>query len=142
TMTGRHEVCEIFFTDAQTASDNVLGERGQGAHLATALLGFERGSATSAYASGTIEFERLLGLVSRRGVQHDPAIRRRLAECYTELQVLRHLGLRGLSRMTAGVPPGPESSIAKLRESEFRVQLTALAMDVLGREGAARSGRA
>lgn len=141
TMTGRHELCELFFTDATTASVNLLGGRGEGARIATSLLGFERGAATSAYAAGSLEFERLLELVAQRGLRQDAAIRLRVAECFAELQVLRHLGLRALTTLAAGVPPGPESSIAKLRESEFRVRLTALAMDVLGRDGAVRRGR-
>jgi alkylation response protein AidB-like acyl-CoA dehydrogenase len=40
----------------------------------------------------------------------------------------------------SGEPPGPESSILKLYESEYHARLTEFAMDVLGMEGLVLSG--
>lgn len=142
TMTGREELCEIFFTDASADAGSLLGKRGEGARVAMALLGFERGSAVSAHAACLVEFRRLVDLVVVAGLQDDAEVRMRVAQCFSDLQVLRHLGLRNLSTMVAGQPPGAESSISKLRESEFRVKTAALAMEVLGAESSVRRGPA
>ena len=42
-IAGGHEFNEVFFTDARTAKDNVVGEVDDGWAVANTLLGFERG---------------------------------------------------------------------------------------------------
>ena len=47
----RHEFNEVFFTDARTAKENVVGEVDDGWAVTNTLLGFERGAAPTAVAS-------------------------------------------------------------------------------------------
>ena len=140
-MTGKEEFTKVFFSDARTAANNIEGPRGAGAKVALTLLGFERGSATGAlYASYRIELDRLVELVKERGKADDPVVRQRLAWCHTKVEMLKYLGLRNLAGALNGEPPGPESSIIKLYESEYHAEVTQLAMDVLGMEALALQG--
>ena len=60
-MTGKEEFSEVFFSDARTAAENIVGPRGGGAKVALTLLGYERGSASGAtYAGYRIELDRLI----------------------------------------------------------------------------------
>ena len=54
-MTGSAEFNEVFFDDARTAKENVLGPVGEGWKVAMATLGFERGTA---FLSQQLAFER------------------------------------------------------------------------------------
>jgi alkylation response protein AidB-like acyl-CoA dehydrogenase len=140
-MTGKEEFSEVFFSDARTAADNIVGPRGAGAKVALTLLGFERGSASGAtYASYRIELDRLIELIKERGLAQDQVVRQRLAWCHCRLEMLKYLGMRTFAGALSGEPPGPESSILKLYESEYHAKVTELAMDVLGMEGLVLSG--
>lgn len=140
-MTGKEEFSEFFFTDARTAAENIIGPRGAGAKVALTLLGFERGSASGAtYAGYRIELDRLIELIKERGLAQDQVVRQRLAWCHCRLEMLKYLGMRTLDSALSGEPPGPESSITKLYESEYHAAVTELAMDVLGMDGLVLSG--
>lgn len=140
-MTGKEEFSEVFLSDARTSAENVVGQRGAGAKVALTLLGFERGSASAAtYASFRIELDRLVDLVKQRGLARDQVVRQRVAWCHCRLEMLKYLGMRTLAGALAGTPPGPESSILKLYESEYHTAVTELAMDVLGMDGLVLSG--
>lgn len=141
TMTGRAEFCEVFFTDARTDAANIVGGRGEGASVAMTLLGFERGTGSSAlHASYEIEFRRLIELIRHHHADKDPVVRQRVARLHTRLEELRCLGSEALRAGVAGDPPGAESSFMKLIDSEYHVALTDLANDVLGMESAAWTG--
>lgn len=143
TMTGEDEFCEVFFADARTAAENVVGPRGAGAKVALTLLGFERGSASGAlYASFRIEFDRLVALVKERGLDQTEWVRDRIAWFHSRLEMLRFLGERNLAGALSGAPPGPESSIIKLYESEYHSQLTEFALDILGDDALVSRGEA
>jgi alkylation response protein AidB-like acyl-CoA dehydrogenase len=133
TITGDEEFCEVFFTDARTGADNIVGPRGAGAKVALTLLGFERGSASGAlYASYRIELDRLVEMVNDRGLDQDDWVRDRLAWFHCRLEMLGFLAQRNLQGALSGEPPGPESSIIKLYESEYHSQITELALELLG----------
>ncbi|MFC0533975.1 acyl-CoA dehydrogenase family protein [Phytohabitans kaempferiae] len=141
TMVGHHEFCEVFFSDATTSADNLVGPRGEGARVALTLLGYERGSASGAvYAKFQIELERLIELIRERGLADDPIVRDRLADCWSRLQGIRHLGLRILIAAANGNQPGPESSLFKLCTSEYHATVTEFALDVLGMDATVCSG--
>lgn len=140
-MTGQEEFCEVFFDNAVTDAVNIVGQRGQGSHVAASLLGFERSaSAAAMHALLRVELDRLVALVRERGRASDPLIRQRIAWCHSKVEILALFVARFLSGTAAGTTPGPESSILKLFESEYHTAATELAMDVLGSAGLARTG--
>ena len=140
-MAGETELAEVFFTDARTSADNVIGGVNNGAKVALTLLGFERGaSGVAAAAAARIELDRLAQLVRAKGLHADQLVRQRIAQCRTEVHVMHCLALRNVSVAAAGLPPGPESSITKLLASEYRKRVTELAVEVLGMEALAPAG--
>ena len=141
-INGESEFNEVFFTDARTARDNVIGEPNGGWAVAMTLLGYERGEAAATTPIRyEMDFQRLLGLARTYGRQSDPVIRQRLAWCYSKVEIMRFLGYRALTNFLAGGQPGPEASIFKLFWSEFHKLETELALDILGPHGLTPDGR-
>ena len=140
---GGHEFNEVFFTDAQTPKGNVIGEVDNGWAVANTLLGFERGGrATSLYITYREELDRLLGVAEERGATSNPLVRQKLAWCHSQVEVMRYLGMRTLTRTLAGDRPGPESSLRKLLWSEYHREVTQLAVDIHGADAMVMAGRA
>ena len=143
-ITGGSEFNEVFFTEARTDLDNVVGEPGAGWAVAMGLLGFERGVSTLGQQVG---FARELGtvveLARRNGAYDDPVLRDRLAQATVELEVMRMNALRGLSAVTAGsdsAAGGGAGSIAKLVWGGWHRRLGELAMEVAGPDGLTARG--
>ena len=135
-ITGTAEFNEVYFNDAVTDADMVVGEPGDGWKLTLATLSFERGTAfMSAQVRWEREFHRLAEEVRRRGKHRDPRVRQRLAAAYSGLQIIKYNGLRTISGILDGGLPGPEASIGKLFWSQWHQRLGALEMDVLGDDG-------
>jgi alkylation response protein AidB-like acyl-CoA dehydrogenase len=68
-MTGEALFNEVFFTDARTAKDNVVGEVNNGWTVANTLLGFERGGRSTVLALGyRSELDAIVELARRKGV--------------------------------------------------------------------------
>ena len=81
-MTGESDFCEVFFTGARTAADNVVGDVGDGWRVAMSLLGHERGEeAATNPLLFRAELDRLIVLARERGLTSDPVVRQRLADC-------------------------------------------------------------
>jgi alkylation response protein AidB-like acyl-CoA dehydrogenase len=128
-ITGGGEFNEVFFTDARTPSDMVVGAPGEGWRVAMGLLGLERGISTLAQQVGFArEMERTIELVRDAGKIGDPVLRQRLMRSYTGLRLMSWNALRS---MGAGVP-GPEASISKLFWGTWHRDLGELMMDALG----------
>jgi alkylation response protein AidB-like acyl-CoA dehydrogenase len=137
-----HEFNEVFFSGARTARHNVVGEVNGGWAVANTLLGFERGGrATTLSITFREEMDRLLPVARQRGALDDALFRQRFASAHTRIELMRYLGMRALTQRLAGAQPGPESSIMKLMWSEHHREVTQLALDVLGAEALAPSGR-
>jgi alkylation response protein AidB-like acyl-CoA dehydrogenase len=132
-MTGTAEFNEVFFDDARTERDNVLGEVDDGWKVAMATLGFERGTA---FLSQQLGFQRelaeLIDVARVHGATDDAVIRQRLADAWIGVQIMKYNGLRMLSTLVRRGVIGPEASIGKLYWSTWHRRLGELAMDVLG----------
>ncbi|WP_020525648.1 acyl-CoA dehydrogenase family protein [Catelliglobosispora koreensis] len=128
-LTGTSEFNEVFFDEARTARDLVVGEPGQGWRIAMATLGFERGVAMLGHQ---VRFRReLSGIVAMaraNGTIDDPVIRGKLTRAWVGLEVLRAHTLRTL----AIEKPGFEASVAKLVWGKWHQGLGELAMEVMG----------
>ena len=132
-MTGSAEFNEVFFDDARTGADHVLGEVDDGWKVAMATLGFERGTA---FLSQQLGFQRelsnLVQVAQKNGAIDDASIRQRLADAYAGVQIMRYNGMRMLTSLVRQGVLGPEASIGKLYWSTWHRSLGELAMDVLG----------
>jgi hypothetical protein len=141
-ISGESEFNEVFFTDARTRKDQVIGGVNNGWAVAMTLLGYERGEAAATIPiEFRMELDRLLAFAKERGRSGDPLIRQRLAWAYSKVEIMRYLGMRTLTGYLAGNSPGPESSISKLYWSEYHQALTELATHIIGVEAVVPSGR-
>jgi alkylation response protein AidB-like acyl-CoA dehydrogenase len=139
---GHHDFNEVFFTDARTAKENVVGGVNNGWAVANTLLAYERGDdATVTGIRHGEELDRLIALARANGRIDDPVIRQRLAWCYAKVQIMRYQGLRLVTSAVNGYAQGPESSLNKLMWTEYHQKLTELALDIMGAEATAPSGR-
>ena len=136
-ITGGGEFNEVFFSDAVTDADLVVGEIGRGWGVAMDLLAFERGISTLAQQVGfERELDGLIAEAQRNGRAADPVLRQRIVSMWIGLQLMKWNGLRS---MGAGVP-GPEASISKLFWGTWHRDLGELAMDIGGIESQIAEG--
>jgi alkylation response protein AidB-like acyl-CoA dehydrogenase len=137
-MTGGSGFAEVFFTDARTPTDMLVGSLNDGWRVAMTTLMFERGGnvlgTSVTYRTMMTQLEELARKVERNGGSaiDDPAIRQRLGRLLGEVAIMRWNGLRTISPRLKGEPPGPESSLSKLYWSEWYRRATDLAMEILG----------
>ena len=131
-ITGGSEFNELFFTQAKTAEENILGGVGDGWKIAMALLGFERGASTLGqqmiFAN---EVKEIVKLAKINGAAQDPHIRQRIAKAYAGLKIMRFSALRMLSGAEKG-EWGPETYTSKIYWATWHRDLGELAMDVMG----------
>ena len=137
-LTGTSEFNEVFFDDARTSADLVLGPPGQGWAVARYLLGVERGAATfGQQIQFRREFDEVVARARQAGAVSDPVIRDRIARAWTGLQVMRWYALTVLgdgqasAEGLAGAPRAGASGL-KLLWSRWHKQLGELAMDIAG----------
>ncbi|MEQ9164118.1 MAG: acyl-CoA dehydrogenase family protein, partial [Ilumatobacter fluminis] len=118
-ISGESEFNEVFYTDAVTPKDHVVGGVNDGWRVAMALLGYERGEAAATQPIRfQAEVDRLFILAKERGVADDPVIRQKLAWAYSQVQIMRYNGMRVLTQFLQGHHPGPDAAIGKLFWSE------------------------
>jgi alkylation response protein AidB-like acyl-CoA dehydrogenase len=129
-LTGTSEFNEVFFDQARTARDLVVGEDGW--RVAMGTLAFERGVATFGQQVGfRRELDALVGLAKSNGTFDDPVIGERLARARIGLEVMRAHAIRTLQRDD----PGYEASVSKLVWANWHRDLGELAMEVAGAKG-------
>ena len=132
-MTGSAEFNEVFFDDARTAADNVVGGVGNGWKVAMATLGFERGTAfLSQQLAFKRELQEIIDLAKERGKTDDPLVRQMLADSYVGVEIMKYNGMRMLTSLVRKGVLGPEASIGKLFWSSWHRTLGERAMKVLG----------
>jgi alkylation response protein AidB-like acyl-CoA dehydrogenase len=141
-ISGESEFNEVFYTDATTPVDQVVGGVNNGWAVAMTLLGYERGEAAATLPiKFQGEIDRLFLLAKEYGVSDDPRIRQRLADAYARCQMMRYLGMRSLTGFLKGHHPGPDGAISKLYWSEYHKIVTELGMDIMGAAGLCPTGR-
>ena len=136
-MSGDHEVNQVFLTDARTGVENRIGEEGQGWTIAKFLLENERGG--SCYAPRLLRTIAEIGRLAREapsGVNgalgHDPRFRDRLSRARLEAEALEVTELRILADLAKGRAPGPQTSLAKLLGSNLGQQVDTLRLELYG----------
>ena len=139
-LTGTSEFNEVFFDQARTSADNLIGQPGDGWKIAMALLGFERGVSTlGQQMQFQNELDEVVRIAKANGAAYDPIMRQRIAQAWSGLRVLRYNSLRMLSGTQDG-SLRPEATIYKLAWSTWHLELGKLAMDVLGPEAELLAG--
>jgi alkylation response protein AidB-like acyl-CoA dehydrogenase len=145
-LTGDSEFNEVFFDDARTDADLVVGTPGDGWRVAMGTLTFERGVST---LGQQIHYARELSgvaeLAKRTGAIDDPLIRERLTRSWAGLQTMRSYALAtmdlGQHRSRPGSDMGQgQDNVSKLLWANWHRALGELAMDVQGKAGLVLAG--
>ncbi len=133
TMTGTEEFCEVFFTDARTPADHVVGGVNGGWAVVMGTLGQERALTTLPMILGfRHEVSAAIETARDRGISDDPVVRDDLARAYSGMQLINWTYYRMLTTMMRGGTMGPESSVTKLMWAEWHREMGCLAMRLRG----------
>jgi alkylation response protein AidB-like acyl-CoA dehydrogenase len=139
-LTGDSEFNEVFFDDARTDANLVVGEPGDGWRVAMGTLTFERGVSTLGqqirYAR---EHSGLVELAKANGAIDDPLIRERLTRSWTGLQAMRSYALATMDVEGTAQASGKDS-VSKLLWATWHRELGEIAMDVQGMAGLTLDG--
>jgi len=131
---------EVFFDDVFVPDEQLLGDINGGFKVAVETLMIERYAVTdeSGYAPPLESFIELAGRarLNGRSALEDGEVRARIADVFVERQGLRAIHRRALDAFANGQAPGPEGAIRKLLLGRTRQSLAALAMNLLGADGA------
>jgi alkylation response protein AidB-like acyl-CoA dehydrogenase len=146
-MTGDAEFCEVFFEGVRVPAANLVGAPGAGWQVAMGVLAHERGPVWTFTFQRRIRrsFEQLLRTARAHPAGRDavatPVMRQRLAQAWIEVEILRLVGYRSLTRMLRTGQPGLESSLEKVLGSETDQRLQQTAMELFGPAGLVTDGR-
>ncbi len=135
-LTGDSEFNEVFFDDARTEADLIVGEPGDGWRVAMGLLTFERGVST---LGQQIEYARELSAVAdlakSNGAADDPLIRERLTRSWVGLRTMRSYALATMDVEQRGGQAAGKDSVSKLLWANWHRELGDIAMEVAGYDG-------
>jgi alkylation response protein AidB-like acyl-CoA dehydrogenase len=132
-LTGSAEFNEVFFTDARTSADLVVGNVNEGWKVAMGTLGFERGTA---FLAQQLRFEQecreVIDYAKKHDLAGDAIVRQKLADAWIGVQIMKYNGFRSITQLLATGSPGPEASIGKLYWSHWHRHLGELEMELMG----------
>jgi alkylation response protein AidB-like acyl-CoA dehydrogenase len=156
TMGGGSDFCEVFYDEVRIPRANVVGKLNDGWRVAMSTLSFERGTAFLAeqvrlatlvgqlielarrtphggvVGQGTVPAPGAGGRAPVKTALDDDEIARRLALARAEVEALRSMTYRSVSRTARTGVPSAEASLIRLFFSELQQRVHALAMDILG----------
>jgi alkylation response protein AidB-like acyl-CoA dehydrogenase len=138
-ITGESHFNEVFFTDARTPEENIVGGVGEGWRVALTMLMNERmtlgGGGGGPQRRGGGE-GAIVRLARELGLFEDAETRDRVIDFFIQQRVLSMLGQR-MAENAKGKPPGPEFSIMKLMGTRVGARITELAPNLIGAAGVA-----
>ena len=134
-LTGDSEFNEVFFTNARTDADLVVGAPGDGWRVAMGTLMFERGVSTlGQQIRYGRELSGLVDLARETGAAEDPMIRERITRAWAGLQAMRSFALATMDDEDGGQVAGKDS-VSKLLWANWHRDLGELAMEIRGKAG-------
>ncbi|MCS5635870.1 MAG: acyl-CoA dehydrogenase family protein, partial [Myxococcota bacterium] len=145
-MTGSADFNEVFFNDARTPADWIVGKRGEGWLVSRTTLKHERNSIGAAQQTrmalkGLIELARKSEVAGRPALE-DSSTRQRLAELEGYVKAHQYSGYRQLTKDAKGEDAGMIAMMMKLFSTEIGHKSAALSMDLLSEEGLLSAGNA
>jgi alkylation response protein AidB-like acyl-CoA dehydrogenase len=142
-MSGEHEVNQVFFDNVRIPVSQRLGEENQGWTVAKALLEYERGA-----GAGASRLKRMIGFARAIACQenggHGPSLwaenadfRSRVAQISVEVDGLAYAEGQAAQRLSAGKGIGATASVLKMLVSTLQQRATELQLEALGQYAAA-----
>ncbi len=133
-ITGSTEFSEVFLEGVRVGREQIVGEVDQGWEIAMTTLAHERGTgfAFKEQVLQRIALEDLMRLARERGHAAAPAVRQAVAAGWIDVEIMRLMNCRTLTRLERGLEPGPESSLVKLFWAQLTQRLHQLALELEG----------
>lgn len=136
TLSGEHEVNQVFFDNVRIPVANRMGEENGGWTVAKYLLEFERGHAFASRIHGLLRQVRLMADSERNGhggsLWDDPAFRRKVSEVEIALAAVDFTERRVISQLSTGRNAGDAAaSMLKLKGTETMQLATELALEAV-----------
>ena len=138
-MTGGADFCEVFFNDAKTPKDWIVGQRGEGWKVSRTTLKHERNSIgstqqTRAILAGLVQLARETKINGKSALE-DPQTRQRLATIEGYVRAHQYSGYRTLTKDAKGEAAGTITLMNKLISTNIGHDIARLALDLLGDDG-------
>jgi alkylation response protein AidB-like acyl-CoA dehydrogenase len=133
-IVGGAEFCEVFYNEARTPKDMVVGPVNGGWGVAMGALGTERGTTLLAEH---LRINREVGemieaAVASRAIQN-PVLRRDLVRAWTDARIMEWNGIRLMSSIKGrGIDPTVQASISKVFASGAHIRMGEIAMRAMG----------
>ena len=134
-LNGERTTNEVFFDNVRVPAENLVGEPHQGWTYSRVVLGNERLS-IARIGLNRRQLARLKRIAAQQGLTTSPHFRARIAEASIELDALEAMATAMLDRARAGVAPGIEANMLKIKGSELQQRLTRLLVEAAGRSAA------
>jgi alkylation response protein AidB-like acyl-CoA dehydrogenase len=133
-ITGSTEFSEVFLDEVTVPHDAVIGVPNDGWAVAIHTLAHERGTgfAFKEQVLQRIALEGVVRLARARGRHADPSVQQAVAARWIDVEIMRLLNCRTLTRLARGEEPGPESSLVKLFWARLTQALHELALELEG----------
>ncbi|MDA7417012.1 acyl-CoA dehydrogenase family protein [Xenophilus arseniciresistens] len=135
-MSGDHELNQVFFDGVRVPVAGRIGEENQGWSVAKYLLQHERGAAWSPLLRRRLARLRAHAAQQRLVPQDAPRLAQAMAELDAAIDALEASERRALRAQARGEPPGAAPSLGKIAGSELRQRLTELQLEVAGPQAA------
>jgi alkylation response protein AidB-like acyl-CoA dehydrogenase len=141
-ITGSTEFSEVFLDEVVVPREHVIGAPNQGWEIAMTTLSHERGTgfAFKEQVLQKIAVEDLARLARERGRAGDAVVRQEIAQGWIDVEIMRLMNARTLTRLERGEEPGPESSLVKLFWAGLTQRLHQLALELEGPYAALSGG--
>ncbi|MFC1896444.1 acyl-CoA dehydrogenase family protein [Thermodesulfobacteriota bacterium] len=137
-VVGVHSFNEVFFDNVRVPKKNMIGEKNMGFYYLMVALDYERLLVGIGGFKRTFEnFVTWVNQAERDGAPlgRNPAVRRKLAEVGTRIEVAYTFFWRTATMLDRGQVPNVEASALKLMCTELSRNLADVAMEVLGPYG-------
>jgi len=131
---GGAEFCEVFYNEARTSRDMVVGPVNGGWAVAMGALGVERGLTLLAeHLRIKHEVDEMIDAAVRTGGIANPVLRRDLVRAWSDARIMEWNGLRLMAGIKGrGVDPVVQSSISKVYASRAHTRMGETAMRAMG----------
>jgi len=136
-ISGASHFNEVFFTDVRIPDSCRLGPIGGGWKVALTTLMNERHGVRDSTGPDADELLRLAQEVETESgpAIDDPSVQEKIAEIYVRSQGLKFTKFRGITALSRGQNPGPESSIIKYVAANKLQEILSFGLDLVGMAG-------
>ncbi len=138
-MAGGEDFNEVFFSNAKTKKDWIVGKRGEGWLVSRTTLKHERNSIGSSEGSaiqlaGLVQLAKTALRNGRPAIQ-DPEIRQRLVNLEGTVRSHQYSGLYQLTKSVKNENPGPIATMNKLISTNIGNEIARIALDLVAEDG-------